>query len=139
MPVGLIGCVKEDVAGYYHARKEAWLADLDLDVLRTMTEEHKIEFAPLPVFPPSRRDVTVIGPITLGADAIRKVIKESKVSLMESVELVAEYVPEGQEEERNLSFRLTYRSPTKTLKDKQVDKEHKKVLAALEKNLPIHF
>ncbi|BDQ36899.1 phenylalanine--tRNA ligase beta subunit [Pseudodesulfovibrio nedwellii] len=139
MPIGLIGRVKEDIADYYHARKEAWLGDLDLDALRSMTEEHAIEFAPLPVFPPSRRDVTVIGSITLGADVIRKVIEEAGVSIMESVELVAEYVPEGQEEERNLSFRLTYRSPTKTLKDKQVDKEHKKVLAALEKNLPIHF
>jgi phenylalanyl-tRNA synthetase beta chain len=59
------------------------------------------------------------------------------------VSLVAEFVPEvqpeGREEERNLSFRLTYRSPTKTLKDKQVDKEHKRILDALEKNLPIRF
>ena len=139
MPIGLIGRVKEEIADYYHARKEVWLADFDLDALRTMTEEYKIEFEPLPVFPPSRRDVTVIGPISLAADAIRKVIEDAGVSIMESVELVAEYVPEGQEEERNLSFRLTYRSPTKTLKDKQVDKEHKKVLAALEKNLPIRF
>ena len=104
-----------------------------------MVDEHKIEFAPLPVFPPSRRDVTVIGPATLHADTIRQAILDTGIAILESVELVAEFVPEGQEEERNLSFRLTYRSPTKTLKDKQVDKEHNKVLAALEKNLPVHF
>lgn len=140
--LGLIGKVKSDKADYYHARKEAWLADLDLDVLRAMVTQHDIAFMPLPVFPPSRRDVTVIGAATLQAQAIREAIENAGVNILESVELVAEFVPEGQEEgkeERNLSFRLTYRHPTKTLKDKQVDKEHKKVLAALEKNLPIRF
>ena len=137
--VGFLGKVKEDVADFYHARKDVWLADLDLDELRAMVESHRIKFRPLPVFPPSRRDVTVIGPSTLPAGAVREAIEGAGVSILESVELVAEYVPEGQDQERNLSFRLTYRSPTKTLKDKQVDKEHKKVLAALEKSLPIRF
>ncbi|WP_319471723.1 phenylalanine--tRNA ligase subunit beta [uncultured Pseudodesulfovibrio sp.] len=137
--VGFMGKVKSDIADFYHAKKEAWLADLDLDLLREIVDSHKITFAPLPVFPPSRRDVTVIGPSTLPASAIRQAIENAGVSILESVELVAEFVPEGQEEERNLSFRLTYRHPSKTLKDKQVDKEHKKVLAALEKDLPIRF
>jgi len=137
--VGFMGKVKSDIADFYHAKKEAWLADLDLDLLREIVDSHKITFAPLPVFPPSRRDVTVIGPSTLPASAIRQAIENAGVSILESVELVAEFVPEGQEEERNLSFRLTYRHPKKTLKDKQVDKEHNKVLAALEKNLPIRF
>ena len=138
-PVGFLGKVREDVADFYHARKDVWLADLDLDALRAIEESRKIKFSPLPVFPPSRRDVTVIGPSTLPAGAVREAIEGAGVSILESVELVAEYVPEGQDEERNLSFRLTYRSPTKTLKDKQVDKEHKKVLEALEKSLPIRF
>lgn len=137
--IGFIGRAKADIADYFHARKDVWLADFDLDALRELVDGHKIEFKPLPVFPPSRRDVTVIGPSTLSADAIRTAILDTGIGILESVELVAEYVPEGQDEERNLSFRLTYRSSTKTLKDKQVDKEHKKVLAALEKNLPVHF
>ncbi|WP_338667523.1 phenylalanine--tRNA ligase subunit beta [Pseudodesulfovibrio methanolicus] len=137
--VGVIGRIREEMADYYHARKDVWLGDFNLDGLRDMVDAHKIDFRPLPVFPPSRRDVTVIGPVTLHADAIRETILSAGVDILESVELVAEFVPEGQEEERNLSFRLTYRSPTKTLKDKQVDKEHKKILDGLEKNLPIRF
>jgi len=137
--VGVIGKIKEDMADYYHAKKEAWLADLDLDALRAIANGFAIKFTNLPTFPPSRRDVTVIGAATLPAQAVRTVIENAGIKILESVELVAEYVPEDQEEERNLSFRLTYRHPTKTLKDKQVDKEHKKVLAALEKELPIRF
>jgi len=137
--VGFMGKVKTDIADFYHAKKDVWLADMDLDGLRDMVRAHDIVFEPLPVFPPSRRDVTVIGSATLPAQSVRDAITNAGIKILESVELVAEFVPEGQEEERNLSFRLTYRHPTKTLKDKQVDKEHKKVLAALEKNLPIRF
>ncbi len=140
--LGIMGQVKGDMADYYHAKKEVWVADIDLDALRDMVTAHNIEFQPLPVFPPSRRDVTVIGSATLPAQAVREAIENAGIKILESVELVAEFIPEDQEEgkeERNLSFRLTYRHPTKTLKDKQIDKEHKKVLAALEKNLPIRF
>lgn len=137
--IGVMGQVKEEMADYYHARKEVWLADLDLDTLRDIVNGFAIKFVNLPTFPPSRRDVTVIGPSTIHAQAIRDVIANAGVSILESVELVAEYVPAGQDKERNLSFRLTYRDPNKTLKDKQVDKEHKKVLEALEKELPIRF
>jgi len=138
-PIGVMGQVKEEMADYYHARKEVWLADLDLDTLRDIVNGFAIKFVNLPTFPPSRRDVTVIGSSTIHAQAIRDVIENAGVSILESVELVAEYVPAGQDKERNLSFRLTYRDPNKTLKDKQVDKEHAKVLAALEKELPIRF
>ncbi|CCH50339.1 phenylalanine--tRNA ligase subunit beta [Pseudodesulfovibrio piezophilus] len=141
--IGIMGKIKKDIAGFYHAKKDVWLADLDLDTMREMVDTQAIKFAPLPVFPPSRRDVTVIGPATLPAQAIHQAILDAGVSILESVELVTEFIPEGQSEdgseERNLSFRLTYRHPTKTLKDKQVDKEHKKVLASLEKLLPIRF
>ena len=137
--LGVLGKVKPEIADAYHAKKDVWLADLDLDLLRETVVNHAIVFEPLPVYPPSRRDVTVIGPLTLAAGTVRAAIENAGVSILESVDLVAEFTPEGQEEERNLSFRLTYRHPNKTLKDKQVDKEHKKVLAALEKSLPIRF
>jgi phenylalanyl-tRNA synthetase beta chain len=140
--VGFMGKVREEMADYYHARKDVWLAELDLDTLRGLASAHKITFAPLPVFPPSRRDVTVIGPVTLKAQAIRQAIVDTGVDILESVQLVAEFIPEDQpegKEERNLSFRLTYRHPSKTLKDKQVDKEHAKVLEALTSSLPVRF
>ncbi|WP_285906906.1 phenylalanine--tRNA ligase subunit beta [Pseudodesulfovibrio pelocollis] len=140
--VGVMGRVREDMADFYHARKEVWLAELDLDTLRELATAHRIGFAPLPVFPPSRRDVTVIGSATLKAQAIREVIMGVGVDILESVELVAEFVPQGQEagrEERNLSFRLTYRHPARTLTDTQVDKEHARILEALASTLPVRF
>ncbi len=137
--IGIIGMVKPDIADKYHAKKEIWLADLNADLLRDKVMAHKIKFENLPVFPPSRRDVTIICPMNLQSATIEKTILELKLPLLESLELVAVFVPEDQDEERNLSYRLTYRHGKKTLKDKEVDKEHNKVLAALEKALPVRF
>ena len=62
-----------------------------------------------------------------------------KRRFLESVELVAEYVPDQESDKRNLSFRLTYRHAKKTLKDKDVDKAHKKLVDGLMKKLPVSF
>ena len=137
--IGFMGMVKADIADKYHAKKEVWMADLNADLLRDIVMAHKIKFETLPVFPPSRRDVTVIGPVSLHAETIKDAILGLKLPLIESVELVNVFVPEGQVGERNLSFRITYRHGQKTLTDKAVDKEHKKVLAGLEKSLPVRF
>ncbi len=137
--VGIMGMIKPEIADKYHAKKEVWMADLNADLLRDKVMSHKIKFAPLPVFPPSRRDVTVMASISLPAETIKQAILGLKLPLLESVELVNLFVPEDQEDERNLSFRLTYRHGKKTLKDKEVDKEHNKVLAALEKALPVRL
>lgn len=137
--LGIMGMIKPEIADKYHSKKEIWVADLNADMLRDKVLANKIQFENLPVFPPSRRDITIICPVNIQAGTIEKTILDLKLPLLESLELVAVFAPEGQDDERNLSYRLTYRHAKKTLKDKEVDKEHSKVLAALEKALPVHF
>ncbi len=137
--VGVMGQVKSDIADFYHARKDVWLADMDAEKLWEMDRGHRVTFCCLPKFPPSRRDITVIGSLAIHAQQVYDAIAEIKSPLLESVEMVAEYVPEGVEDERNLSFRLTYRHASKTLKDKEVDKQHKRVVDELLKKLPIRI
>ncbi|WP_018123818.1 phenylalanine--tRNA ligase subunit beta [Desulfovibrio oxyclinae] len=134
--VGFMGRVKDDIADFYHARKDVWLADVDAQALRELRDEHVIKFNELPKFPPSRRDVTLVCPMDLNAGTVVDTINEMKLPLLESVELVAEFIPEG-EDRRNLSFRLTYRHANKTLKDKEVDKQHKRLVDELVEKLPV--
>jgi len=147
--VGRIGRVEPKIADAYHARKEVWLADLDVDLLRALSRATKPSFKSLPKFPPVRRDVTVICPATLHAEAVEAAIRELKPKNLESLALVAVYAPEaasedkaasdGKAAERNLTFRLTYRHAERTLVDKEVDKEHGKVLAGLPQKLPVRI
>lgn len=137
--LGRIGRVQPKIADAYHARKDVWLADLDADLLRTLSRASKPSFKKLPVFPPVRRDVTVICPATLKAEQVEAAIREIKPKLLESLALVAVYAPEAKDSERNLTFRLTYRHAERTLVDKEVDKEHGKVLSGLPQKLPVRI
>ncbi len=136
--IGVIGQVKPLLADAYHARKPIWLAELDLETVETLREKAHIVFKPLAVFPPSRRDVTVIAPLTLSVSAIEDHIRGMGIAILEDVILIDLYEPKDTEE-RNLTFRLTFRKADRTLKDTEVDKEREKVAQSLIKNLGVRI
>ncbi|OGR35962.1 MAG: phenylalanine--tRNA ligase subunit beta [Desulfovibrionales bacterium GWA2_65_9] len=141
--IGRIGRVQPKIADAYHARKDVWLADLDADLLRSLSRATTPVFRSLPKFPPVRRDVTVICPATLKSQDVEAAIRDIRPKLLESLALVAVYAPDandsGTPTERNLTFRLTYRHAERTLVDKEVDKEHGKVLSGLPQKLPVRI
>ncbi len=137
-PVGLIGQVKPQLADAYHARKPVWLAELDLETPWELHQQARIAFRPLAVFPPSRRDVTVIAPTALSVSAIEEHIRGLRIAILEDVTLIDLYEPKDTEE-RNLTFRLTFRKADRTLKDAEVDKEREKVAQSLVKNLGVRI
>ena len=133
--LGLIGQVVAEVADAYHARSPLWLAELDLDALRLLVDAQKPAFKTLPGFPPVRRDITLAVPAGLTIGAILDAIRDAKAPIFEDVLLLDAYKPEG-ETDRRLTFRITYRHPEKTLKDKEVDKVHATLTAAVLSKLP---
>ncbi|MCH5277307.1 MAG: phenylalanine--tRNA ligase subunit beta [Desulfovibrionaceae bacterium] len=140
-PAGALGRVRPDLADAYHARKAVWLADLDLDLLQSMAAKASLAFRALPVYPPVRRDITVIAPLTVRVATVRDALEAAgrgKRSLLESVELRDLYVPDGAEE-RRLTFRLTFRHADRTLQDAEVDREREKMAAALVQALPVRI
>ncbi|WP_449242527.1 phenylalanine--tRNA ligase subunit beta-related protein, partial [Desulfovibrio sp.] len=137
--LGSVGRVKADMADAHHARREVWLADLDVDLIRGLHAARKVVFRPLPTFPPVRRDVTVACPGGLAAESVRRAILELKPQFLESVEMVNLFTPDQDKDERNLTFRLTYRHAARTLKDKEVDKEHGKMVDGLLQKLPVRL
>ncbi len=86
-----------------------------------------------------RRDLTLGCPAGMQAGQVERVLREVGPAILESVDLVNVYEPEDAGGERNLSFRLTYRHPTKTLKDKEVDKEQGRLIDKVTEALPVHF
>lgn len=140
--VGVLGRVRPDLADAYHARKAVWLADLDLDRLQALSARVTLAFRALPVYPPVRRDITVIASTHLRVAAVRDAVEAAsrgiRNSLLESVELHDLYVPEGADE-RRLTFRLTFRHAERTLQDAEVDREREKIAAALVQSLPVRI
>ncbi|GFM31870.1 phenylalanine--tRNA ligase subunit beta [Desulfovibrio subterraneus] len=140
--VGVIGRVKPEIADAYHAKKDVWMADLDTDLLCDLHARNAIEFQSLPVYPPSRRDITVMAPATLNVQAVIDHVEGMKLPLLKNIVLIDVFVPkaeEGKDAERNLTYRLTFRHASKTLTDKEVDKERAKVAESLQKALAVRI
>jgi len=136
--VGVLGKVLPEAAEKYNARRDVWLAELDADVLRELSQALTPGFAALAKFPPVRRDITVIAPHGLQAAQIIDAIWAVRVDFLENVAMTDLFEPEGGQT-RNVTVRLTYRHGERTLKDKEVDKRHAIVIEGLKKALPVNI
>ena len=101
-----------------------------------------MRFRPLPVYPPVRRDITVMAAQGLTVSAIAAHVRGLGLPLLEDIVLVDCFEPkaaEGQDAVRNLTFRLTFRHADRTLKDTEVDKEREKVAQSLAATLGVRI
>lgn len=136
--VGVIGQLRSQLADSYHARKPIWLAELDLETLWELHRDARIVFRNLPVYPPALRDMTVIAPEGMSVSTIEEAIGAMRIGILERVELIDLYEPQDTNE-RNLTFRLTFRRADRTLKDTEVDKEREKLARLLVQQLGVRI
>ncbi len=134
--VGHTGKVKTDLADGYHARKQVWMAQIDLDALYTLSLAARPLFSPLAVFPPVRRDITFMATAGIQVDSLLQAISSRQTALLEDVRLIDSFTPPDGET-HNLTFRLTFRHPERTLKDAEVDKERDGIATAVQKALDV--
>jgi phenylalanyl-tRNA synthetase beta chain len=122
--IGLIGKIKTEVKENYDLKQDAYIFEISYEKLLAAVPE-SLQTAILPKFPSVTRDITMIVAKDLEAGDIIKEFRGFKEKLFESVRISdlyeGENIPEGK---KSLSFRLTYRSETTTLKDKKVNKVH---------------
>jgi phenylalanyl-tRNA synthetase beta chain len=94
--------------------------------------------AALPQFPASERDVALLVPATLDSVTVTAHIDKFGGKELEAVELFDVYSGDGVAEGlRSIAYRLRFRSPKRTLKDKDVDKSMKTILKRLEEDLGV--
>lgn len=137
--VGFMGRVLPAMASEFHARKPVWIAELNLEILRRLHDAVAVTFRPLPVYPPVRRDITVMARPELTVGEIAAQVRGLGVPLLEDVTLVDCFEPEGDKAsgERHLTFRLAFRHAGRTLNDAEVDKVREKVAESLCKRLGV--
>ena len=95
-------------------------------------------FRPIPVTPAVEVDLALLVPSGVTAAEVERVIRASGGDLMERLELFDEFtgrgVPEGF---RSVGWRLTFRHPERTLRDKEVEGRRDKLLRTLENELRV--
>ena len=114
------------------AGEDVYVADLDLDAVTASTSSAPLIVKPLPRYPSTARDISIVVDETLPAETVRGTIRavapDTLVAVREFDRYQGKGVPEGRV---SLSLRLTFRSSERTLTDAEVDAAMKEILTAL--------
>ena len=95
-------------------------------------------FRPLPTTPSAEFDLALLLTTAVSSADVERVIRDSGGELLERLELFDQYAgPELGAGRRSVAWRLTFRHPQRTLRDKEIDGRRAKILSALEKELNV--
>lgn len=102
------------------------------------TTREPVRYVPLPTQPAAEFDLALLVPDSVPAGDVEKCLRSTGGELLERVQLFDEFrgkgVPDGT---RSLAWRLTFRHPERTLRDKEVEGRRSALLKALESQLGV--
>ncbi len=130
-PVGYLGELAPTVAARFNLKQPVFVFELAVARLHALLPAN-IEAQPIPKFPSIARDITLIIPQALAAEAVCQHIRNSGESLVEDVRIFDVFDgPPIAAGKKSLSVRVTYRSPEATLEDEAVNTIHQRLSAQL--------
>jgi phenylalanyl-tRNA synthetase beta chain len=132
--VGSIGMLQPAIVSSagLAAADDVYVAELDLDALAAARPSAPLKVTPLPRYPSSSRDISILVDETLPAETVRGTIRAAAPDTLVSVREFDRYQGKGVPDGRvSLSLRLTFRSLERTLTDAEVEGAMNDVLTAL--------
>ncbi|MGH7636257.1 MAG: phenylalanine--tRNA ligase subunit beta [Gemmatimonadaceae bacterium] len=95
-------------------------------------------FIAIPTMPPAEFDLALLVPENATAADVERIIRDSSGDLLERLALFDQYTGQGVAPGfRSLAWRLTFRHPERTLRDKEIEGRRGRILSALEKELDV--
>lgn len=118
-------------------RSNVFYADFNWDVLLKTREKHQILFEEINKFPSTRRDLALVVENSVKFQDIVAIAKKVGKKLIKDINLFDVYQNEEQlgKGKKSYAVSFTFEDPTKTLKDKEVDKVTSKLIQQYEANL----
>jgi phenylalanyl-tRNA synthetase beta chain len=99
---------------------------------------HFVHVMPLPTTPAAEFDLALVVSNGTTAFEVENLIRAESGYMLERLELFDEFrgagIPEGS---RSLAWRLTFRHPERTLRDKEIDGRRSQLLKALQRDLNV--
>jgi phenylalanyl-tRNA synthetase beta chain len=131
LKIGSLGKIKAEVLRRFSIKHDVYYFDLLYD---TICEQNTIskQFSSLPVYPSVKRDIALVVAENVSAGELLAKVRNSREKLIESCEIFDVFqgakIPEGY---KSVALTITYRSQTKTLTEKNVEKSHSKIVRLL--------
>ncbi len=123
-------------AGPLAADRPAWAAPLfgfELDV--TIGPRAGVTYAAVPTTPPVERDVSLVLPEGVEAGQVEAAMSEAAGPLLESATVFDEY--RGGAGGRSVAWRLIFRAPDRTLRDKDADRAVERALRTVKERFGV--
>jgi phenylalanyl-tRNA synthetase beta chain len=122
--LGIVGEVDAGVVDAYSLKQPAFIFELDLELIGRLASDAK-QMAPIPRFPATARDITVIVDQTIESRDLLETVAQFGEKLVEDLYLfdvfIGDPIPAGK---KSVSFRVVYRSAERTLEDETVNAIH---------------
>lgn len=129
--VGSVGRLQDKVLRNFSIKNEVYYFDLDFDLLCGLAVKN-VKFSSLPVYPSVKRDIALLVEENVSAGQLLTAVQSSRDKLIENSEIFdvfqGEKIPAGY---KSVALTITYRSQTKTLTEKNVEKSHSKIVRML--------
>ena len=126
-PFGLIGELAPIILNNFNIKQPAFIFELNINTFISNLTKTKM-FVPIPKFPFTDRDITLIVDNNVQAGDILAKVGFFKEKLMEDISVLDVYsgkpIPDGK---KSISLRIVYRSFTETLSDKQINLVHQQL------------
>jgi phenylalanyl-tRNA synthetase beta chain len=133
--LGFLGEVSFKLLELLGIKERVFMFDLDFEKVAKLANENS-EYEPIVFHPSVFRDLAVVVPSGTKTAEVLNIINAVGGKIVKDVDLFDVYsgieIGEGKE---NLAFHIIYQDENKTLSSREVDEEHKKIVAELEKNL----
>lgn len=131
--VGIYGEASPQTLSNYGLDHKVYIAEIDVEKL-LQHKDTNWKYEALPKYPAMVRDIAVVVKDEVLVGDMISVIEEINPYLIESVKLFDVYKGEHIEENyKSCAFSVTYRNKERTLKDKEVENIHNKILSELGK------
>lgn len=130
--IGVLGEVHPKTTDYFEIKGRVLFCEIDLLLVEKLRHK-RAKFSPLPQYPGSTRDLTLGVKKERSLENLFRTLRELREPLLKDVALIDIY--EGDKAatgEKNVTFRLSYRSDEKTVDVTEVEKAHQKVVKKLQ-------
>jgi phenylalanyl-tRNA synthetase beta chain len=131
LKLGSLGKLTAEVLRRFSIKHDVYYFDLEYDRLCEQQTISK-HFSSLPVYPSVKRDIALVVSENVSAGELLAKVRNSPDKLIESCEIFDLFqgakIPEGY---KSVALTITYRSQTKTLTEKNVEKSHSKIVRLL--------
>ena len=129
--LGQLARLQPETAKEFGIKQDVFFIDIDFEMLSSLQAAAK-DFHSLPVFPAVKRDIALLVPAAVKAGDMLETLRSSKEKFIEQCEIFDVYQGKPLDAGiKSVAISVTYRSPTKTLTEKNVNKSHTKLINLL--------